>query len=218
MGDLYRIAGLRKQLESRTLGHPLHYLERLDSTNDWMKKAAEQGAPEGAVILAGEQTRGRGRMGKSWLSPPDRGIYMTVLLRPRWPGGEAGLLSMLAGLAVARALERLQVSAVALKWPNDVVVKGRKIGGVLVETRLDGGWIEFAVLGIGINVRHSAEELREVWGGRATSLLEEGLTPAGDDIVLAALDALAELYQSAKRGDRDALFTEWSKKRHEGLR
>jgi len=149
----------------------LEWHDRLVSTNDRVKELARQGASHGAIVLADEQTGGRGREGRSWSSPPG-GLYLSVLLRPVQVA--AGLLPLAAGLAVAEAVAAEAGVTAELKWPNDVVASGRKLAGVLSEASTGGSGLEWVVVGIGVNV---ASVLPEDLRATATSLAE--LAPSG---------------------------------------
>ena len=169
------------------------------------------GAPEGTCVLALEQTRGRGRMERTWRSDRGKGLYLSVVLRPPWPAHESGWLSILAALAVARALDRLGVRGARIKAPNDVHVGARKIAGVLVEPRLGGDRIEFAVVGIGLNVAHApADWLGTDLDGRATSCAMEGVSAGLADAAAAVLAALGALYRARIETPGAALMAEWT--------
>ena len=128
-----------------SFGEPLHYLERTDSTQAIARGLAEQGAPEGAVVVAGEQTAGRGRLGNSFFSPPG-GLYLSLVLRPSLPPAQTPLIALALGLAAAAAIRVTTTLAPILKWPNDVLIGRRKVCGVLVELAPSG-----AIAGIGLN-------------------------------------------------------------------
>ncbi|MCS6780378.1 MAG: biotin--[acetyl-CoA-carboxylase] ligase [Geminicoccaceae bacterium] len=167
--------------------------ERVASTNDLARAAAERGEPEGLWVLAREQTAGRGRQGRLWSSPPGN-FYGSLLLRPRRPLAEVATLSLVAALAVAEAVERLARGRVrpAVKWPNDVLVDRAKLAGILPEAIVSGeGSCAALVLGIGVNLAHHPEGL-----GRPTvSLAALDLPPASPEAFLAALEpVLAERY------------------------
>ena len=138
----------------------------LSSTNETARLLGASGAPSGRVILAERQTAGRGRLGRSFYSPDGSGIYMSVLLRPRFPVEYASRITTFAAVAAARAVERVAGIDVSLKWVNDLFVGKRKLCGILAESALDadGGGLSYVVLGIGINVLHTAlpEELSEI--------------------------------------------------------
>ena len=137
-----------------TLGSPLEVLEETTSTNDVAKRAAKLGAPHGATWVADAQTAGRGRQGRAWIAPRGEALLVSVLLRLACPPARLPPLSLAAGLAardaVAKAVRR--DATVALKWPNDVLVDGRKVAGVLVEAMLAGSRVEGVVVGVGVNV------------------------------------------------------------------
>ncbi len=141
-----------------TLGRPLHLLSEVTSTSDEAKRAARLGAPHGSTWVAESQTAGRGRQGRTWVSPPGENLLFSVLIRSSGPAIRLPLVSLVAGLAVAEAVERAAPSAgVRIKWPNDVVVVrdgGRleKLAGILVETSMTADTVDAIVVGIGINV------------------------------------------------------------------
>lgn len=174
----------------------VHKLETCGSTNDAVRGLAAAGAPEGTVVVAGEQTAGRGTKGRSWHSPPGLGLYASFLLRPASEG--IALLPIAAGIAARDAVEASHGLAARLLWPNDIVFDGRKLGGVLCESSTAGGLLELAILGIGINVNHGPEDfpaelretaisLGEALGRRADSLLLLDALLAAVDSRLSAL-------------------------------
>ena len=130
------------------------FLETVDSTNRVARELAAEGKPHGFAVLAARQTAGRGRLGKAWQSPPGKGLYSTILLRPALELEEYSKITLTAGLAVSLVLEEMCHLQVQLKWPNDIYISGRKCGGILVETSSLQGEAEehFALVGIGVNV------------------------------------------------------------------
>lgn len=138
----------------KTTGVSIAVYEELPSTNLAVRQLAEQGAPEGTVILARRQTSGRGRLGRSFYSPADSGIYMSILLRPGLAAQEALLITTCAAVAVAQAIEKHTGSTCGIKWVNDIFCADRKVCGILTEASLDleSGGLHYAVLGIGMNV------------------------------------------------------------------
>jgi BirA family biotin operon repressor/biotin-[acetyl-CoA-carboxylase] ligase len=170
------------------------------STNDRLKALARGGAPEWMVVAADEQTGGRGREGRTWVSPPG-GLYLSVLLRPRFPG--VGLLPLAAGLAVGEAADELGVRT-ELKWPNDVLASGRKLAGVLSEAASGAAGVEWVVLGIGVNVALDAAGLPAEIRDSVTSLAAEGHGDASvPEVAAAVLARLAVGYDGlrARPGD-----------------
>ena len=167
----------------------IEYLEEIDSTNTELKRRARLGAPSGLVLVADGQTAGRGRMERAFLSPRGSGLYMSVLLRPVRLT-EAGRMTTLTAVAVARALEKVGVS-VDIKWVNDLMAGGKKIGGILAEAGSFEGE-PFAVIGIGVNLAHTAfpEELAAI----ATSAEDQtGRTPDRNTLAESILHELAAL-------------------------
>ncbi len=149
--DLIAVAS---RLQTRMMGRPLVYAPRLSSTQDLAARLAARGWPEGAAVLAEEQTAGRGRQGRLWWASPGGALLLSILLRPSLSPSQAQPLTMAAGLAAAEAIEAVCAVSVALKWPNDLYVQERKVGGILVESRLspDGRALDHAIVGIGVNV------------------------------------------------------------------
>jgi len=163
------LGGLRGSLFGKRL---IHFF-RTDSTNRVALELGQAGEPEGAVVVAEEQTAGRGRAGRSWASERGTGIYVTVLLRPRIAPVQAPLLTMMAGISARAAVAAITGLAVDLKWPNDLMIGGRKIGGILTEMHAEPTAVRFVIVGIGLNVNQ--EKFPAELGGAATSLrLESG--------------------------------------------
>jgi len=165
--DAQRFAALAAE-QALALGHPLRSQPVTGSTNDDAMAAAKTGAPHGALFVADEQTRGRGRRGRHWTSPAGDNLLFSVLLRPRLDPGDAQAMTLALGLAVRDVLAHRVDVPVGLKWPNDVVAKGRKLAGLLVETQLQGPDLRAMVVGVGVNVR--METLPEGLHDQATSL------------------------------------------------
>ncbi len=139
--------------EGRVAGHPLRYLPEADSTNEVALEQGRKGAATGLVIVARHQSAGRGRLGKTWLSSPGAGLYFSVILRPMLPLEELARVTLSAGEAVAEALEDSCRQKVMLKWPNDIVIGGRKCGGILAESDISNVASPLVVLGIGLNLQ-----------------------------------------------------------------
>lgn len=159
-----------KELRTKSLGRSLVVVETCSSTNDLASKFALDGAPHGLTVIAEQQTTGRGRFGRSWISPRG-GIWFTVLLRDALSVDICSGLPLTGALAVARTLDsRLRVRA-RVRWPNDVVVDSRKVAGILVETKSKGNELDYALLGIGINANFPASMITSS-NSRAVSLLD----------------------------------------------
>ena len=191
------------------IGTPLLELDEVSSTNDIARDRALAGAAEGLVVVAKQQTRGRGRRGHRWESSEGKGLYLSVLLRPGWSATEATWLGALAALAAWDAARGLGVDRASIKWPNDVMVVGRKLAGVLVEPRIAAGRVEFAVLGIGLNVAQEPADWPEELRGAAVSLRELGVVAAVGDVRAAVCRSLAALYARCDRGAAAGLADDW---------
>ena len=205
-----RLQKIRKALKDCRLGQPLLFLAETGSTNDVLKARAEKGAPEGFAVVAECQTHGRGRHGQPWLSLPGKGVYMSVLLRPNWPATDGVFMNICASVAVARALEHWRPKLLRLKWPNDVMLNDRKIAGVLVEPRIKRAKIEFAVVGIGVNVLHRESDFDPLAPGMATSLCLAGVAVDCDQVLVRVLNELDICYTMARQDDKSRILKEWS--------
>jgi BirA family transcriptional regulator, biotin operon repressor / biotin---[acetyl-CoA-carboxylase] ligase len=191
-------------------GRPLRVFAEVGSTQDEALEWARSGAPEGALVVADRQTAGRGRAGRPWLSPPGRSLYLSLVLRP---GRQIvpGVLTTAVGLAAAEAIEELHGLPTRLKWPNDVVVEGRKIAGVLVETVVSGGEMTAAAAGVGINVSWEARTFPGELAGRATSISQElqrrglELGHRRVELLAALLERAASLYRLASSSSSDVI-------------
>ncbi|OGC78202.1 MAG: biotin--[acetyl-CoA-carboxylase] ligase [candidate division Zixibacteria bacterium RBG_16_50_21] len=152
------------------MGKEIHCFQKLGSTNQVAFRLAESGAPEGTLVLAEKQTAGRGRLSRKWFSPPQLGIWLSLILRPRIPLAWVPALSLCACLACVRATNRFTDKKPAIKWPNDAYLNGKKFSGVLTELSAELDRVNFVVLGIGINVNHSSREFPGYLRKNATSL------------------------------------------------
>ena len=173
----------------------LRCFESLDSTNTRLKQEARNGAPEGTVIVADAQTGGRGRMGRSFLSAPGRGIYMSVLLRPECAADCVQSLTGTAAVAVCRAIEKVCGLEPQIKWVNDIILNERKICGILCESSVGEDGLEFIVLGIGLNVTNTPEDfpppLRDIAGSIYS---QSGMVFERGALIAAILGEIAAMY------------------------
>lgn len=183
-------------------GHILHFYKRIGSTNDEAKKLAAKGAAHGTLIVAEEQTEGRGRAGRTWRTPTGSAVAMSLILRPEVPSSsQVGELTVLGAMAVVDALESLGVQS-WIKWPNDVLVSGGKAAGVLVEN----GWVDdqmqYAVIGIGINVQKDALQHAEEFDFPAACIEDEmGAEVDRLELIRRVLAALSAHYGTLGTGD-----------------
>ena len=181
--------------------------ERLASTNDTLRDLAAAGAPEGTAVVARAQTAGRGRHGRSWHSPAGAGLYASILLRPPIPAREVQMLTFVAAVAVAEALVSFGATGAEIKWPNDLLLARRKVSGVLVETSLVAESVEWAVVGIGVNVARAAVPAELV--DRATSLEEAGIAVDSDALCERILGRLGSWYGVLLDDGPRAVLARW---------
>ncbi len=195
------------------IGRRFVYLPSVGSTNDVARELAEQGEPEGAVVFADAQTRGRGRAGKSpWLTPPYTSIAVSVLLRPPLAPAALPQLGMLAAVAAVDAIRGQTGLGAVIKWPNDVLIAGRKAGGVLVESAVAPGVVRHAIVGIGLNVNVPASALGPLPDAAVppTSLQDElGVAVPREALLIALLQELDRRYGALVRGEGWAIWTEY---------
>lgn len=184
----------------------VHWFSTIDSTNTQAKIMARQGAPHGTVLVAGHQTGGRGRMGRSFSSPAGLGLYLSVILRPGCAAAELMHLTCAAGIAACDAVENSCQIRPGIKWINDLVIGSRKLGGILTEMSVDPktGLVEYAVIGIGINCLQDPEDFPAELQSMATSLKAAGCAP---DIPTLAASFICALHKmSLQLADRDAIM------------
>ena len=185
--DVLGEAQVAPLLANGELGRHIHAFAELESTNDEAHRLAEAGALHGEVVIAEEQTKGRGRKGRSWLAPKGLGLTMSVILRPVLPPQRAPELTIVAAVAVCEAVRELGAVHARIKWPNDLECGGHKLAGLLTELRAENDRIRHAILGIGLNVSVKPDDFPEELRDRATSLLIETGNKTPRPLVCASL-------------------------------
>jgi len=197
------------RLTTRRLGRTLLVRAETGSTNDDAWDAAAAGAADGTAVVADHQSRGRGRDGRTWVDAPGRALALSLLLVPGCDRGAFATAPLVAGLALARGLDALGVDA-ELKWPNDLLLAGRKLAGVLCERRRLAGGGDAFVIGTGVNVAQRADEFPPELAGGATSLHLAGHTGiTREDVAAAYLNALEPLWAEHHEGDASAALDAW---------
>ena len=192
-GSIYNETTIADQIHTKWAGNTVHFARETDSTNLWIKRLAKEGASEGTLALAEFQSAGRGRLGRSWEVPEGTSVMMSILLRPKFEPQYAPTLTLVMGMAVAKAVKSLGFD-VSIKWPNDVVVSHKKICGILTEMGVRDGKIDYAVIGVGINV--NIKEFPEEMVDKATSLyLESGKEFDRSQIPGLVMEAFEEYYE-----------------------
>lgn len=185
---------LREGLRTKRFGRDLLFEQEVSSTNDWAKRLARSGAAEGTVVIAETQTAGRGRAGRTWISPKG-GLWFSIILRPKLKPAEVIKLVFVASLAVVEVLRELYGLSVKTKWPNDVLIGGRKVCGILSEMETMGDSVNFVVIGVGINANIDVKVLPEGLRGVATSLEAElGGKVKLEELFCALLEKLESIY------------------------
>jgi BirA family biotin operon repressor/biotin-[acetyl-CoA-carboxylase] ligase len=197
---------LQSRLNTKFVGRQLYYYRRLATTMKTARELVKKGADEGTVVIAGTQTAGRGRIGRTWLSP-EGSLAMSVILKPSLD--KLSQLVMIASLAVVRAIKNVAGLETQIKWPNDVLVKGKKVCGILIENEVKGGKVNFAIIGIGININFEPLAFPEI-AEIATSLSHElGTELSKIELTSALLSELEQLYLEAQAGA--PIYREWQK-------
>nr|WP_294666903.1 biotin--[acetyl-CoA-carboxylase] ligase [uncultured Blautia sp.] len=192
-GSAYNEHTISNEMHTKWAGKTVHFARETDSTNLWIKRLAKEGAPEGTLAVAEFQSAGRGRLGRSWEVPEGTSVMMSILLRPEFEPQYAPTLTLVMGMAVAKAVKNLGFD-VSIKWPNDVVVSHKKICGILTEMGVRDGKIDYAVIGVGINV--NIREFPEEMADKATSLyLEAGQEFDRSRIPGLVMEAFEEYYE-----------------------
>lgn len=201
--DVLDFHEIESRLSTKWAGRELYYYKETTSTNIMIKEKAENGASHGALAVADKQTAGRGRRGRSWASPSGTNIAMSLLCRPQISPDKASMLTLLMGLAAAEAVIKITGLEAKIKWPNDIVVHGKKICGILTELTLEMDFIRYLVIGIGYNVNNGynltdvsqtfPEEIRDVAG---SLFLESGKVVSRAELVAETLAIFEGLYDT----------------------
>lgn len=198
------------RLTTRRMGKEIRYFTRIDSTNQYAKRLAEEGAPEGTLVIADEQTAGKGRSGRHWVTPPKEAIAFTLILRPKLLPEKISMVTLVMGLSVVNAVNALYGIGAGIKWPNDAVCGGKKLCGILTEMNAEIGEVHYIVIGVGINANLTwfPEEIRSI----ATSLrLELGHEVNRAELIAAVMSEFERLYGLFEaRGDLKDLREEYN--------
>ena len=198
-------------LKTKLLGREIISYKKIDSTNRAAYDLASKGVKEGSIVLAEEQTKGRGRLGRAWASPPEGGIYLSCILRPRISPSEIPKLTLTASVSVARAIREVSGLEAVIKWPNDVLIDSKKVCGILLEMKAEQDRLDFVIVGIGINVNTPGRLIPK--GG--TSVKEE----SGEEVSRIALtrkvlEDLEEEYLLLSKGGFPKIVEEWKELSH----
>ncbi len=199
--------------EAAVIGRDIRVFRETESTNDIVEKLARDGVAEGVVVFAESQTKGRGRLGRRWVSPPDKGLWFSVLLRPDCAPQAVTQLTIAAAVSLARAVEQEAGVRADIKWPNDLLIGGRKVAGILTELSAEVDHVKHAVIGIGMDVNLGAEAFPEELQGVATSLsIESGRKVDRPALAAAILRELDRDYARVCGGAFSEVRDEWEKR------
>ncbi len=187
---------LLPKLNTKRFGRDIRLLDVVPSTQDELRRLAEDGASEGTLVIAEQQTSGRGRMGRSWISPAGKGIWMSLLLRPPIPLPLTPQLTLLAAVALSRAISRVVPVTIGIKWPNDLLVNGKKISGILLESAAEDERLRYVVVGMGISANLDPEDYPEELLLKAVSLkMASGNSVNRTDLIASILEEFELLYE-----------------------
>jgi BirA family biotin operon repressor/biotin-[acetyl-CoA-carboxylase] ligase len=205
--DLSRV---REHLNAARLGTEFHYFEEISSTSTRARELAEKGAPEGVVVVAEAQTHGRGRLGRRWESPALANLYFSVVLRPEIAPAHAAQITLTAAVALADSVASFIPQPPAIKWPNDILVGGKKLAGILTEAACRSERVDYVILGVGVNVNLRIRAMPETIRRRATSLAElKGENLARETVLRRLIQDLDRCYGILEAAGFDALRPRW---------
>jgi BirA family biotin operon repressor/biotin-[acetyl-CoA-carboxylase] ligase len=204
------IRDVENALATKRVGTRFHYFPQIDSTNNYARALAEGGAPEGVVVIAEQQSQGRGRLARRWESPPYANLYCSVILRPTLPPPRAPQITLTAAVALSDAIASMSPVAPAIKWPNDILAGGKKLAGVLTEAVSDARKIEFVILGIGVNLNYARAAMPPAIRQRATSLsILAGHSVSREEFVRRLIQDLDRCYAILEEQGFAALAPQW---------
>jgi BirA family biotin operon repressor/biotin-[acetyl-CoA-carboxylase] ligase len=197
--------------EKQLIGKRIRVMDSTTSTNDEAIKYAFSQGPEGLVVLSESQTQGRGRMGRKWSSPEGKGLWFSVLLRPRLTANECTQLTVAAAVSLRRAINEFTGATPDIKWPNDLLVKGRKIAGILTEMQAELDCVKYVIIGVGVNVNQSSDEFPEHLRETATSLKNiTGVPISRTALAEAILREMDKDYKRITHGRFEEIAQEWA--------
>ena len=200
------------RLQTRWLGHNICYRDSIDSTNTLAKGLANEGCPNGLVVVTEEQGAGKGRLSRGWISPYAKGIWFSVVLKPPFLPQEASKCTLLAAVAVVKAVNKIAGVHAAIKWPNDILLMGRKLVGILTEMNAEFGHINYVVIGTGINTNATPDDYPEDVKDIAVSVADaatEQFTRV--DLLCDMLKNMEDLYEKALLDGFAPILEEWRK-------
>lgn len=200
---------IKEGLQTDFVGREVHHFAEVTSTNDIAKELAAKGVEEGVLVISETQTLGRGRLGREWASP-EGGVWFSIILRPKVDPRDSSKLTFVAAVAVAKAIREMFDLEAEIKWPNDILIGGKKVCGILTETRIKGEMVDFVVVGVGINANVSLDSFPESLRNTLTSLKEEMKEEIEREKFLCALlEELEQYYLMFLQREFDLILEEW---------
>ncbi|MDY5481908.1 MAG: biotin--[acetyl-CoA-carboxylase] ligase [Veillonella caviae] len=209
--DLLSPLAMKQILNTDVFGKRYVYMDTTESTNLEARRLAQQGAEEGTVVVSEEQAAGRGRVSRGWHSPFGKGLWFSLVLRPDFVPSEAPKCTLMAAVALTKAFHKMGLTSAGIKWPNDILVNGRKMVGILTEMSGSMEEISYIIMGIGVNVKTKQEELPEEIKYIATSLLMEGIDIERTEAFKIILENLEYQYYEILDKGFDETLDEWRK-------
>jgi BirA family biotin operon repressor/biotin-[acetyl-CoA-carboxylase] ligase len=211
--DLLTPSEVRPSLRTKWMGRTIHHFHSMDSTNSMAYQLALQGAEEGEIVVAESQKKGRGRLGRKWFSPPLSNLYLSVILRPEIPPQQASLITLMAAVATAGAIHKFSGLQPTIKWPNDILLRNRKVAGLLNEIHSEMDRIHFVVLGVGVNLNMDEKMFSKEIRGLATSLKREmGQSISRKAFLQTLLEELEMWYEAFLREGASPVLKAWREK------
>jgi BirA family biotin operon repressor/biotin-[acetyl-CoA-carboxylase] ligase len=211
--DLLTASEVRPSLRTKWMGRSIHHFHSMDSTNSMAYQLALQGAEEGEIVVAESQKKGRGRLGRKWYSPPLTNLYLSVILRPEIPPQQASLITLMAAVATAGAIHKFSGLHPMIKWPNDILLKNRKVAGLLNEIHSETDRIHFVILGVGVNLNMDEKTFSKEIRNLATSLKRElGQSVSRKAFLQTLLEELEIWYETFLREGASPILKAWREK------
>lgn len=208
--DSYNQEDILQHVKTTVFGRKIHLLESAFSTQMEAIQLAEEGADAGTLVIADMQTNGRGRLGRNWFSPAGKGIWMSLILRPELPIRQMPQLTLLTGVAVCSAIRNVTGLTAGLKWPNDILIEGRKICGILLEAATEDNQVRYCIAGIGIDVNMSEQDYPEELRSIATSLkMEAGSSVSRSRLIGEVMNELEKRYIQYEQEGFSPILKEW---------
>jgi BirA family biotin operon repressor/biotin-[acetyl-CoA-carboxylase] ligase len=206
--DSISLEEIKSIIKTKKIGCKIEYYPIIGSTNDIARKLAIAGSPEGTVIIAGIQTRGRGRLGRKWLSSKG-GIWLSIILKPKMLPNIATIITSIVGIAVHKTLCTDGID-LRLKWPNDIMVDDKKLGGILTEIGTELNTINYLLIGVGINVNNNLSDFPAEIRDKVTTLkVLKGTELSRAYIISQFLEEFEDMYNTLDRGEYSTIFREW---------